>query len=81
MYLRGMGRLNRNKNTKRVSITKAMNIFDAGIISQYRMTEQEYDFMCKNCTDLELEYISSEPVFMTFAEKRTLIKILNKYIA
>lgn len=74
-----MGRLSR-KGTYKTSISKIMNVFDAGIMTDFRITELEYANMCRKCSDFESDIISKMPIFMSFSEKRELIKILNKYI-
>ena len=74
-----MGRLSR-KYTHKASISEIMNVFDIGIMSEFRITEVEYVKMCQSCSSSEADLISKSPTFMSFSEKRQLIKILTKYM-
>jgi len=51
--------------------------FDDAIKSAYRMTDEEYDYICENAKDDELDYLIGED--HTFSDKRKVVEILEKY--
>lgn len=56
-----------------------MDIFDNHVKSAYNLTDQEYDYICENATDEELDVlVTSTP---TFAIRRKMIEIRNKYLS
>jgi hypothetical protein len=54
------------------------DLFDNAIKSVLRINDNEYDLICENATDEELELILKEELL--FIEKRKLLMILNKYL-
>lgn len=77
-----MSRINRRKWTEEqcgiLSSGGIHDAFDNAIKSIYRITDEEYDFICDNAIDGELTYIITKNP--SFSDKREIIKILNKYV-
>jgi hypothetical protein len=55
-----------------------MDLMDMMAQSSFRLTIPELDLIGADATDEDLDIISGEP--KTFAERRLLIKTLNKYV-
>jgi len=54
------------------------DLFDNTVKSVYRITDQEYDLLAEKMTETEMNlFITENP---TYAEKRVMIQLLNKYI-
>lgn len=60
------------------------DVFDDAIKGLFNITDDEYDFICENATDEELDVflrgfggLDSEP---TFTEKRKALEMRNKYL-
>lgn len=77
-----MSRINRNKWTAKdigyIHAGGINNLFDNMIKVIFRVTDEEYDLLCQKMTDEEMNLLLVED--LTFAEKRQVINILNKYI-
>lgn len=54
------------------------DLFDVNIKEIYRINDEEYDFICENASDDELDLIVKEPE--TFTDKKQIILTLNKYV-
>jgi len=54
------------------------DLFDNQIKLVYRITDDEYDYLCECLSDEEIGYFVSED--LNFSEKRVLIKLLEKHL-
>lgn len=57
-----------------------MNLFetiDNELMALFHFTEEEYEDLCENATDEELNLITN--LSTTFSEKKKIAEILNKY--
>jgi hypothetical protein len=77
-----MSRINRkhwlNKDMGIKSSGGMYDIFDNQIKTVYRINDDEYDHLCEVMTDEETDIFVTE--IPTFADKRKMIELLNKYI-
>lgn len=77
-----MGRIDRRKRSiKELKLVKQGGLFDAldnEIKQVFRIDDEQFDYLCEEATDDELALITEEK--LTFAQKRELITILNKYV-
>lgn len=60
------------------------DVFDNAVKQLFNVTDDEYDFMCQNATDEDLDIfltamgtLETEP---TFTEKRKGLEVRNKYL-
>lgn len=56
----------------------ALDLIDNVIKESFRINDAEFDFICENAEDGELESLISDA--LTFSEKRRIIEVLNKYL-
>ena len=80
-----MSRINRLKwNASEYGIfsySEITDVFDNFFKSSFRITDDEYDYICEHATYEELEALIPKINYKpSFSEKRNIIKILNKYI-
>lgn len=77
-----MGRLSRKKwNNKDFGSNNTSGVFgllDVSIKENFRITDTEYDYICGNATDEELELLIENE--LNFSQKRDIINLLCKYI-
>ena len=77
-----MSRINRRKWTMNDFGDKTTHglfgLIDDMMKSNFRITDDEYDFLCETLNDTELGLFATEKT--TFSEKRKVIEILNKHI-
>lgn len=67
-----------NKDIGYKSSGGMFDLFDNMLKTIYRINDDEYDHLCEVMTDDELNlFITENP---TFAEKRKMIGLLNKYV-
>jgi hypothetical protein len=52
--------------------------FDDAVKSYLRITDDEYDYLCENASEEELDLMISIPE--TFVDKRKVISFLTKYL-
>lgn len=62
-----------NRNTKGL-----FGLMDVAMKENLRITDDEYDFIAGEMTDEEMDNVLEEKP--TFAQRRRIIEILNKYI-
>jgi hypothetical protein len=53
--------------------------FDNAVKGGLNITDEEYDFICENATDEELDDLLIDQS-STFSEKRSCLKVRNKYL-
>jgi len=76
-----MGRLNR-KNRTDIILKNRGGMFDAindAVKQTWRINDEEYDFICENATDEELDLIVSDSI-LDFSKKRKVIECVNRLI-
>lgn len=77
-----MTRMERNKRTYGDIGYKSSggmtDLFDNVLKLAYRLNDQEYDTFCEKASDEEISLLLTEDP--TFAEKREILKILQKYV-
>jgi hypothetical protein len=54
------------------------DLFDNNIKSTYRINDDEYDHLCEVMSDDEMDIFVTDK--QTYADKRKMIELLNKYI-
>jgi hypothetical protein len=55
-----------------------LDLFDNFMKGTFNITDEEYDYLCVNMTDEEVKImVNMDP---TFADKRQMIEIRNKYL-
>jgi hypothetical protein len=54
------------------------DLFDNAIKSAYRINDEEYDFICENATDEDLDFLLNEKP--NISEKIMIMRVLNKYL-
>jgi len=54
------------------------DLFDNAIKGNLRINDEEYDFICENMTDEEMDLICKEE--LSISEKRKLLITLEKYL-
>ena len=77
-----MSRINRRKwSVEELGLKSSgglMDLFDNQIKSAYRINDAEYDKMASEMNDDEMKlFVTEKP---TFAEKRAMINLLNKFV-
>ena len=77
-----MSRINRknwlNKDIGYKSSGGMFDLIDNQIKSIYRINDDEYDHLCEVMSDDEMDiFVTDKP---TYADKRKMIELLNKYI-
>ena len=64
------------------------DLFDKSFMGAYKLNDEQYDFICENATDEELDLLLGPKINMTddpsderytFAQKRMVIAIVRKY--
>lgn len=66
------------KDLKLKSSGGVLDIFDNQIKGAFNLTDEEYDYLCEHMTDEECHVmVAMEP---TFAERRQMIEIRNRYL-
>lgn len=77
-----MSRLQRkNRTSKDINICYKGSLLDAVdncIKAAYRINDEEYDFICNNASEYELNILTKNE--LSFIQKRKCIEILNKYL-
>ena len=77
-----MERLKRkNRTSKDLGLSSKgglSDLVDNAIKSTYRINDEEYDFICQNATEEDLDFLLNEKPNMS--EKKMAIKILNKHL-
>ena len=77
-----MSRINRknwlNKDIGYKSSGGMFDLFDNYIKSTYRINDDEYDHLCQVMSDDEMDIFVTDT--QTYADKRKMIELLNKYI-
>lgn len=74
-----MSRIERRKWEQEPSKQKGLfGMFDDVIMEAYRLNNDEFDHLCENMTDEELDLFTTEKP--SFSEKRQMITLLNKYL-
>jgi hypothetical protein len=53
-------------------------LIDATIMETFRITDEEYDYLCENMTDEEMNLFISDS--LSFSDKRKLVIMLDGYI-
>jgi hypothetical protein len=61
------------------------DVFDDFIKGAFNITDEEYDFICENASDKELDEflggLGSFETLATFSEKKKSLEIRNKYLS
>jgi len=58
-------------------MTNLFETIDNELMALFHLTEEQYENMCENATDEELDLITK--MSHTFTEKKEVVQILNKY--
>lgn len=55
-----------------------LELFDHSIMELFRISNNEYDYLCENITDGEMDLFFGKE--LNFGEKRMLVIMLDKYL-
>ncbi len=65
--------------SNRAGMHGVTDLLDDLIVSQFNITDDEFDFICEHATDEELDsFVLTEDA--SFADRRKAIEIRNKYV-
>lgn len=74
-----MGRIDRLRTFEDIGFVSNMfSLMDAVVRETFRITDEQYDKALEEISDEEISALSI--VLPTFAEKREMIRIINKYV-